>query len=83
MTQYNQVIQVMEKLGGIATLGQLNKEVDFSGWKTKTPYASIRRIVQNERYFFKVKPGLWALKTHRKKLGHLTGANQTPEKREK
>ncbi|MDY0387317.1 MAG: hypothetical protein RBT65_09365 [Methanolobus sp.] len=30
-------------------------------WKTKTPFASVRRIVQNEKYFFKIKPGLWAL----------------------
>jgi len=82
MTQRNQIIQVMEKLGGVATLGQLNREVDCGGWKTKTPYASIRRIVQDKRYFFKIRPGLWALKTHRKKLRHLAGENQTPEKRE-
>ena len=34
-------------------------------WKTKTPFASIRRIVQDEKYFFKIRPGLWALKSHR------------------
>jgi len=37
-------------------------------WKTKTPFASIRRIVQDERFFFKIKPGLWALHSYRGKL---------------
>ena len=37
-------------------------------WKTKTPFASIRRIVQDERFFFKIKPGLWALKSFERKL---------------
>lgn len=61
MSQRNQVINVMEKNGGYATLGFLYKNVDVSKWGTKTPYASIRRIVQSERYFFKIKPGLWGL----------------------
>ncbi len=68
MTQRDQVIQVMEKLGGIATLGQLNQKVNFRSWKTKTPYASICRIVQDEKYFFKIKPGLWGLNTHKEEL---------------
>ncbi|MEN9304637.1 MAG: hypothetical protein RL264_3066 [Bacteroidota bacterium] len=62
MKQHTQVIEVMRKNGGFATLGFLNHTVDVSGWKSKTPFASIRRIVQDERYFFKIKPGLWALK---------------------
>ena len=62
MKQYEQVINVMEKNGGYATLGFLNHTVNVSNWKTKTPYASIRRIVQNKKIFFKIKPGLWALK---------------------
>ena len=37
-------------------------------WETKTPYASIRRIVQDDRFFFKIKPGLWALKSYKAKL---------------
>jgi len=37
-------------------------------WKTKTPFASIRRIVQDERFFFKIRPGLWALKSYKEKL---------------
>jgi len=61
----------MEENGGFATLGFLNNEVlKVKGceWNTKTPFASIRRIVQDERHFFKIKPGLWALKTHRNRL---------------
>ena len=68
MKQYEAVIKVMESKGGYATLGSLNQEVLKSEWKTKTPFASIRRIVQDERFFFKIRPGLWALKTYKNKL---------------
>jgi hypothetical protein len=71
MKQYEAVIRVMESRGGYATLGSLYQEVlkiKECEWKTKTPFASIRRIVQDERFFFKIKPGLWALKTHKNKL---------------
>jgi hypothetical protein len=61
MKQYEQVIETMRANGGFATLGYLNNNVDVSNWKTKTPFASIRRIVQDNRFFFKIKPGLWAL----------------------
>lgn len=61
MKQYEQVIDVMKNNGGFATLGFLNQNVNVSKWKTKTPFASIRRIVQDEKYFYKIKPGLWAL----------------------
>ena len=74
MKQYEAVIQTLEKLGGIATLGQLNQEVfkiENCAWKTKTPYASIRRIVQENDNIYKIKPGLWALKSHRKELEDL------------
>lgn len=71
MKQHDAVIKVMESNGGYATLGFLYSEVlKISGveWKTKTPFASIRRIVQDERFFFKIRPGLWALKTYKDKL---------------
>lgn len=64
MKQYKEVISVMEENGGFSTLGNLYQNVDVSKWKTKTPFASIRRIVQDEKIFFKIKPGLWALKSH-------------------
>ncbi len=41
---------------------QLNALVDVSTWGTKTPFASIRRIVQENDEFFRIQPGLWALK---------------------
>jgi len=71
MKQYEAVIKVMEENGGFATLGYLyEKALKVPGvkWKTKTPFASIRRIVQDNRFFFKIKPGLWALKTYKNKL---------------
>ncbi len=71
MKQYEAVILTMESLGGIATLQQLNQEVfkiKECAWNTKTPYASIRRIVQQTRGIYKIKPGLYALETHRKQL---------------
>ena len=71
MKQYEAVIKVMEANGGYATLGFLNQEVlkvEGCEWQTKTPFASIRRIVQDERSFFKIRPGLWALRTYKDKL---------------
>jgi hypothetical protein len=71
MKQYEAVITVMEENGGYATLGYLYQNVlKVKGveWKTKTPFASMRRIVQDERFFFKIRPGLWALKSWRQRL---------------
>lgn len=68
MKQNEQVIEVMRNNGGYATLGFLNQNVDVSDWKSKTPYASIRRIVQDKNCFFKIKPGLWALNEFEKKV---------------
>ncbi|MCG2700281.1 hypothetical protein L6274_04495 [Candidatus Parcubacteria bacterium] len=68
MKQHEVVIKTMEENGGFATLGFLNHNINVSNWKTKTPFASIRRIVQDNRFFFKIRPGLWALKTYKNKL---------------
>lgn len=71
MTQNEAVIETLERLGGIATLGQLNHEVfkiEACIWKTKTPYASIRRIVQLDKNIYKIKPGLYALVKYKKIL---------------
>ncbi len=67
MTQLEQVIETMLKHGGYATLGELNHLVDVSEWNTKTPFASIRRIVQ-EGPFFRIRPGLWALEKCRNEV---------------
>ena len=58
----------MENNGGYATLGYLYQNVDVKDWKTKTPFASIRRIVQDSRFFFKIRPGLWALNDYREEV---------------
>ena len=68
ISQHEAVRRALERAGGLATLGYLNhaalREVgsDWSG--TKTPFASIRRIVQvYPELFWRVRPGLWALKS--------------------
>ena len=71
MKQYEAVIETLKRLGGIATLGQLNQEVfkiKDCKWGTKTPFASIRRIVQERSEIYRVRPGLWALTSLRKQL---------------
>ncbi len=68
MKQHEAVIKTMKESGGYATLGFLNQSVDVSNWKTSTPFATIRRIVQDDRFFFKIRPGLWALKTYKNRL---------------
>ena len=58
----------MRESGGYATLGHLYRaatRVPGAHWGTKTPFASIRRIVQEHREFFKIRPGLWALESER------------------
>lgn len=61
MKQKEYVMQAMEKNGGYATLRELNGIIDFSEWGTKTPYASVRRIVQTNKEFFRIQSGLWGL----------------------
>jgi hypothetical protein len=69
MKQTDEVLVTLERLGGQATLAQLYREVPIKGWHTKTPFASIRRIVQMSPDIFKVRPGLWALRAYKQKLG--------------
>ena len=61
MTQEQQVIEAIRNNGGYSTLGNLYHLVDSSSWGTKTPQATIRRIVQQSKDCFKIQPGLWAL----------------------
>jgi hypothetical protein len=71
MKQYEAVIETLDKLGGVATLGELNREVfkiSDCEWKTKTPFASIRRIVQQTKGIYKIKPGLYGLEKYRKQI---------------
>lgn len=68
MTQEQQVIETLRNQGGYATLRRLNEAMDFSSWKTKTPEASVRRIVQDSDAIFRIQPGLWALEEARDKV---------------
>ena len=60
-----QVVSALKALGGIATLSQLNRSLLAPGgaatnWGTKTPEATIRRIVRNTPdYIHVLKPGLY------------------------
>lgn len=72
MKQFEAVIATLERLGGQAMLAQLYQEatkVPGVSWGTKTPFASIRRIVQVRPEIFRVRPGLWALESYRARLG--------------
>jgi len=71
MNQREAVVEAMRANGGFATLGQLYKQaLKITGvrWETKTPFKSINRIVQNPKYFFRIRPGLWALLEAKDKL---------------
>lgn len=71
MRQYEAVIETMERLGGVATLRELNHEVfkiEDCRWNTKTPFASIRRIVQQTKGIYKIKPGLYGLEKMRRQI---------------
>ena len=66
-TQWMQVVSALDELGGVATLSQLNRhllspEGNATKWATKTPEATIRRIVRNTPGQIHVlKPGLYCL----------------------
>lgn len=82
-TQEDQVIEALRKQGGYATLRRLNEVMDFSSWKTLTPEASVRRIVQLSDSIFRIQPGLWALEEVRdeilKKFKIISGNKQSEE----
>ncbi len=71
MTQPQAVIETIEMLGGVATLNQINQnifKIEDCKWGTKTPFASIRRIVRHTNGIYRIKPGLYALESNRKQL---------------
>ena len=83
MKQHEAVILALEQNGGYATLGQLYQtapKIPGSKWGTKTPFATIRRIVQERAEFFKIRPGLWALTSERKKVLRLFSGEKTETK---
>jgi hypothetical protein len=82
MNQSEAVVEAMKANGGYATLGHLYKEaLKITGveWGTKTPFKSINRIVQNPKFFFKIRPGLWALQEAKDKLPADLKSKPKPE----
>lgn len=63
ITQKQNVIDTLKMLDRPATLSELYQRVDVKNWGTKTPFASIRRILQTNAEFIKIQPGLWSLKS--------------------
>ena len=83
MKQYEAVIEAMKQNGGYATLGQLYQDalkIPDCEWKTKTPFASIRRIVQTRDEIFKIRPGLWALTSEKEKVMSLFSEEKSAPK---
>ncbi len=81
-TQEQQVIDAIRKLGGHATLRRLYETMDFSSWKSKTPDASVRKIVQESDAIFRIQPGLWALEECRDDVMRSFGLNKGDKKSE-
>ncbi len=82
MNQREAVVEAMKASGGYATLGHLYKEalkIPGVEWKTKTPFKSINRIVQDPKFFFKIRPGLWALLEAKDKLPADLRSKPKPE----
>lgn len=82
MNQREAVIEAMRANGGFATLGHLYKEalkIPNVTWRTKTPFKTINRIVQDPKYFFRIRPGLWALLEAKDRLPADVAAKPKPE----
>jgi len=71
MTQTQAVEEIIRRLGGLATLKQIYthiSEIDDCQWTTKTPEASIRRIVQLDKNIVRLGQGIWCLKEYTSKF---------------
>ncbi len=71
MTQTQAVKEILEKLGGVATLKEIYKhihEIEDCQWGTKTPNATIRRIVQQTPDIIRMKPGYYMTKEYQNRL---------------
>jgi|WetSurMetagenome_2_1015567.scaffolds.fasta_scaffold38304_3 hypothetical protein len=78
-TQTDAVVETMERNGGYATFKYLYENTPVRDWQTKTPFATIRRIVQESEQFFRIRAGLWALESYRSKLpAHIAALTSEP-----
>ncbi len=73
-TQHDAVVRTLQRLGGVASLKDLYREVPPSAWTTHTPDASLRRIVRTEPRIYRIKPGLYALAEKRRELDERTNS---------
>lgn len=80
MKQKEYVIKAMQNNNGYATFQQLNQSIDFSSWGTKTPQASVRRIVQTNKEFFRIAAGLWGLTECKREILEKFDIQETDEK---
>lgn len=72
MKQHEVVELALAQSGGFATLGHLYQVVTkMPQWQSGslTPYASIRRIVQETPGIFRIHPGLWGLEAQKAAIG--------------
>jgi hypothetical protein len=64
MTQYQQVFEALEKLGGKATIKEILSNIDFNSWGTKTPENTVSRCLTTGDDFFK-DDDFWVLKSNK------------------
>jgi hypothetical protein len=82
-TQSDDVERALVELGGYATLADLYKRIPIQSWGTKTPFATVRRILQMDPRFFRIRPGLWGLRAQRNSiLDSLQIAETAPEEQQ-
>lgn len=71
-TQTEAVVETIRQLGGVASIMQINQNIfkmTDAVWNTKTPFASIRCILQRATsQIYKIKPGLYGLVEMQKQL---------------
>ena len=79
MNQKECVVEALDSLGGMATFFDLYHETDVSTCGSKTPFASIRRIVQTNKEFYKIRAGLWGLCDFRDKNLAKTGDSKSEQ----
>lgn len=80
-------MRALEQSGGFATLNEIYRHaVSAPGvsWGTKTPHASVRRILQTHpSLFFRIKPGLWGLKSREQQILEQLGIGEKATDKQK
>lgn len=85
-TQTEAVVETIRQLGGVASIMQINQNIfkmTDAVWNTKTPFASIRCILQRTpKQIYKIKPGLYGLLSHKLQLENNGIVVQTDKNRD-